>query len=102
MPALCYSPFDETWLQPPSPSTQVSLCARWLLDFLARAGTPVKPSDLVRVAAEADFSRRTLYRARHALADSIVELATGPHDPNKRWALAKDLPPSPPPDAPPL
>ena len=97
-PALCYSPCDETWLQPPSQPTQVSLCAQWLLNFLARAGTPVKPSDLVRVAAEGNYSRNTLYRTRRALADSIVELGTGPRDPNKRWPLATE--PSPPPPTP--
>lgn len=96
VPTLCYSPFDESWLEPPSQPTQVSLCARWLLAFLAQAGTPTKPSDLIRAAAEQNFSQRTLYRARHALADSIVELGSGLHDPNKRWTLAEELPPSPP------
>ena len=91
VPTLCYSAFDETWLEHPSQPTQVNLCARWLLGFLAQAGAPVKPSDLVRAAAEQNFSRNTLYRARHALADSIVELGNSLRDPNKRWTL-----PSPP------
>jgi hypothetical protein len=95
VPALCYSPFDETWLEHPSQPTQVSLCARWLLGFLAQAGAPVKPSDLVRAAAEQNFSRNTLYRARHALADSIVELGSSLRDPGKRWTLAEEPSPSP-------
>ena len=93
---VLYTPFVQYRLEQPRIDLPlVSLCARWLLAFLARAGTPVKPADLVRAAAEANFSRNTLYRARHALADSIVELGTGPRDPNKRWTLAEGPSPSP-------
>ena len=101
VPALSYSPFDETWLEPPSQPTQTDLCARWLLDFLAQAGTPVRPADLLRAAAEQGFSQPTLYRARRALADSIVELGSSLHDPNKRWALTEEPSPSPPREEPP-
>ena len=96
VPTLSYSPFDETWLHPPSPPTKVELCARWLLTYLARAGAPVKPAEIKRAAAQANYSRNTLYRARLTLADSILELGAGPRDPHKRWILAEEPPSSPP------
>jgi hypothetical protein len=94
VPVLRYSP----WVEPKPPPTHVDLCARWLLQFLAAAGEPVKPADVVRAAAEAGFPRPTLYRARRALAGAIVDLGSSPHDPRKRWTLAAPpSPPSPPP-----
>jgi AAA domain len=88
VPTLHYSPLVE----PPRPPTQTDLCARWLLDYLAAAGAPVKPADVVRAAAEAGFSRLTLYRARWALDAQVVDLGTGLHDPGKLWTLATGPP----------
>ena len=70
----------------PPPLTQTELCARWLLQYLEAEG-PQKPGDVVRVAADAGFARRTLYRARQAARAVVVDLGTGPRDPHKRWDL---------------
>jgi hypothetical protein len=83
VPTLRYSPFVE----PPRPPTQAELCARWLLDYLAAAGAPVRPGDAVCAAAEAGFSRGTVYRARWALGTEVVDVGSGPHDPGKLWTL---------------
>jgi len=79
-------------LEPPSPVFQGDLCARWLLDFLAQAGRPVRPAEVVAAARQAGFPRMTLYRARQALAGSVVDVGNSPRDPNKRWALAASSP----------
>ncbi len=92
VPTLHYS----EWVEPPPPPTQLDLCARWLIDYLADADSPVKPADVVRAAVEQGFSRPTLYRARQALAGKVIDLGNSPHDPNKRWTL---VPPSPDQDA---
>jgi hypothetical protein len=89
VPTLRYTDYVE----PPPPPTQLDLCARWLLQFLAEAGQPVKPAGVVRAAADMGFPRPTLYRARQALAASILDLGSSPHDPHKRWTLA--VPPTP-------
>ena len=86
VPTLRYTEFVE----PPPPPSHTDLCARWLLQFLAAAGEPVKPAHVVRAAAEAGFPRRTLYRARKALAGVVVDLGSSPRDPNKRWTLAAE------------
>jgi hypothetical protein len=84
VPTLRYSEYVE----PPPPPSQVELCARWLLEFLAAAGEPVRPARVIQAAGECGFSRPTLYRARQILTHSIVDLGNSPRDPNKRWALA--------------
>jgi len=84
VPTLSYAEFVE----PTPPPTHVELCARWLLQFLTAAGAPVKPADVVRAAAQEGFPRRTLYRARQALADQVVDLGNRPRDPGKLWTLA--------------
>jgi hypothetical protein len=94
VPTLRYTEYVE----PPPPPTQADLCARWLLQYLATAGAPVRPADVVRAAAEAGFPRRTVYRARQALAGAIVDLGNSPHDPKKRWTLAASPTPTPSPE----
>jgi AAA domain len=84
VPTLRYSSLAE----PPPVPDQVDLCARWLLDFMAAAGGPVKPRDAVQAAAMAGFSRNTVYRARQGLAGWVVDAGRGPRDPGKRWRLA--------------
>ena len=59
VPTLRYTEYVE----PPPPPSQLELCARWLLEYLA-GGEPARPADVVRAARESGFSRRTLYRAR--------------------------------------
>jgi hypothetical protein len=88
VPTLRYTGYVE----PPPPPTQIDLCTRWLYQHLAAAGEPVKPAHVVRAAAGAGFHRRTLYRARQALAGFVVDLGTNAHDPHKRWALAPARP----------
>jgi len=83
VPTLRYVPLVE----PPPLPTQAELCARWLLDYLAAAGAPVKPGDAVRAAADVGFGRTTVYRTRQALAGLVHDVGTGPHDPFKLWAL---------------
>ena len=86
VPTLRYS----AWVEPPPQPTQLDLRAQWLLQFLAAAGAPVKPVDVVRAAAGEGFPRATLYRARQALTGRVMDLGNSPHDPNKRWTLAAE------------
>jgi hypothetical protein len=95
VPTLHYTEYIE----PPPPPTQLDLCARWLLDFLTAAGSPVKPADVIRAAAQEGFPQPTLYRARRALAGAVVDLGNSLRDPHKRWTLAPD--PSAPSERPP-
>ncbi len=84
VPTLHYS----EWVDPPSPPAQLDLCAEWLLQFLAAAGQPVKPRDVIQAAIEEGFPQRTLYRARKLLASRIMDIGNSVRDPNKRWTLA--------------
>jgi hypothetical protein len=99
VPTLRYS----AWVEPAPPPTHLDLCARWLLQYLADAAAPVKPAAAIQAAAGEGFSRRTLYRARRALAGLIIDLGDHPNDPRKRWTLAPAPPadncPDPPPRA---
>jgi hypothetical protein len=83
-PLLSYSPLVE----PSPPPTLEQLCEEWLVQYLAEVGEPVRPVEVVEEAWTAGFSRRTLYRARRALAAAVVDVGTSPRDPHKAWALA--------------
>ncbi len=60
-------------------------CGGWLLDYLDAAGKPVKPANAV---CEAGYNRHIAHRVRQILGGLLVELGTGPNDPQKRWGLA--------------
>jgi hypothetical protein len=87
-PALQYAPVVEA----PPPPTHQDLCAQWLLGFLAAAPGPVRPADVIAVAAAAGFPEATLYRARRALGPFIRDVGNSPRDPHKRWALHESTP----------
>ena len=88
IPTLQYAPFPEDAPLPGgSLPTRSRQCADWLLAYLAAAGEPVKPRDVVQAAREAGFPRRMLYRARRALAGLVADAGTGPRDPDKRWVV---------------
>jgi len=61
--------------------------SEWLLAYLADAGEPVNPKDIVSAATEAGFSRATVYRAREELKDEIVN-SKGRRHPQNEWVLA--------------
>jgi len=82
------------FVEPPPPPAHVELCAQWLLQFLTAAEAAGLTAAVVRAAAQEGFPRRTLYRARQALADLVVDLGNSPRDPGKLWTLAAE--PSPP------
>jgi hypothetical protein len=92
VPTLRYTNLDEALHQHLPLPGHLDLCARWLLQYLAEAGAPVRPADVVQAAGQAGFSRATLYRARQTFQDSIVDLGNSPYDPHKRSALAAASP----------
>ena len=78
------------YVDPPrayEPPTQTTLCGEWLVETLEEFGGPMRPRDIVSLAAEDGFSRSTLYRARSDLGDAITN-TEGHHNPDNRWELA--------------
>ena len=69
--------------------TQAEECAEWLVEVLAEAGEPVKPKEIVRMAAEEGFTQGVVYRARKALEATVVDTA-GKRTRDNRWALADE------------
>jgi hypothetical protein len=69
--------------------TQAEECAEWLVDVLAMTGEPVKPKEIVRLAAEEGFTQGVVYRARKALEGTVVDTA-GKRTRDNRWALADE------------
>ena len=67
--------------------TQAEECAEWLVEVLEEAGEPVKPKEIVRLAAEEGFSRALLYRVRKGLEGTVVDAGTK-QAPGNRWVLA--------------
>jgi putative DNA primase/helicase len=59
----------------------------WLLGYLAEAGEPVNPKDVIAAAADAGYSRATVYRAREELKGEIVN-SKGRRHPQNGWVLA--------------
>jgi hypothetical protein len=86
VPTLRFDSFPEGAPPPGGPlPTRSRECADWLLAYLAAAGEPVRPRDVIQAARQAGFSPRTLYRARRALEGDVVDVGSGPRDPDKRW-----------------
>jgi hypothetical protein len=83
-PVLRYSEHPD----PPRPPTQAEECARWLVEVMEQAGGPVKPKEIVRLAKEAGFGQRLLYRARKALEGTVVDTGTK-FAPGNEWRLAE-------------
>jgi hypothetical protein len=73
--------------RPYRPPTRTDDCAAWLLEYLAEAGGPVRPKDVVEAAKLAGFSRATVYRAQNEMRTRIVDIETSRENAGKRWAL---------------
>ena len=61
-------------------------CAAWLLETLQDASEPLLPKDIVALAADVGFSRRSVYRARQTLAGQITNTHGRKH-PDNAWQL---------------
>jgi len=80
---LRYGPAPQDEDETPS---KLEECAAWLLAVLAEEG-PLSPAEVIDLAKYESFSESTLYRARKALGDQVVNTA-GWRDPANQWALA--------------
>ena len=58
----------------------------WLVEFMREHG-PVTPKEVVEAAQEVGYSRMTVYRAREALGEQIVN-SKGRKNPGNCWQLA--------------
>lgn len=79
--------------KPPVPyrePTQVELCAEWLLELLTESREPLKPAEIIELAAEEDFSRGTVYRAREFLGPSL-ESTGNRRDPTTKWGTPESI-----------
>jgi hypothetical protein len=59
-----------------------------LVDVLTEAAEPLRPKDVLRLAAEAGYTHGVLYRARKSLEGTVVDVG-GRFSPDKHWALAR-------------
>jgi KaiC/GvpD/RAD55 family RecA-like ATPase len=75
-------------------TTVVDEAGSWLVGYLADAGAPVKPSDVVAAAAAEGYSRATIYRARELL-DQVVN-TKGRKSRGNCWALPSTVGAAPP------
>jgi hypothetical protein len=74
--------------QPYRPPTKVERCMEWLVGTLGAAGGPMRPADVVALAAEEGYSRATLYRARGMLGNRVRD-TRGRRDPVNTWKLVE-------------
>jgi len=81
---LKYGNAPERYQEP----SKADLCADWLMATLQERGEPMKPKEIVELAAEEGYSRRGVYRVREQLAEQIINTG-GRQDPNNCWALAE-------------
>jgi len=74
--------------QPYELPNKVDTCADWLLATLQEQEEPIKPKEVVAMAAEAGHSRASVYRARDFLETEglLVNVGTRPYC---LWALAE-------------
>lgn len=79
---LKYGKAPEQYQEP----SRTDLCGDWLVATLREHGEPMKPREIIKLAAEEGYNRRLVYRAREQL-EEIVDTANS-HDPNNCWALA--------------
>jgi hypothetical protein len=68
-PAVIYGEPPE----PYRPPTQADECAEWLVERLEEAGEPMRPKDVVALAAEMGFKQGVVYRARKRLQGVVVD-----------------------------
>lgn len=62
-------------------------CEEWLLELLKEG--PQSPSEVIRLAEEAGYTRPMVFRVRRELGEEIVNTA-GPRTRGNEWALAED------------
>jgi hypothetical protein len=74
--------------QPYREPTQTEECAAWLLDALEESGVPMKPKDVLTLAADAGFKENVVRTARKSLQGTVVDTETSSHSPSNLWALA--------------
>lgn len=75
---------------PYKPPSKKENAATWLLDLLTDAGEPLKPAEIIELAEEDGYSRRTIYRARKQLADQITDTGSK-HSPDNKWSLTEEI-----------
>jgi hypothetical protein len=68
--------------------TERDAASEWLLGYLAEAGEPVNPKQVISDAKDAGFSRATIYRCREELKGDIVN-SKGRKHPQNGWMLAE-------------
>lgn len=67
------------------PPTEEDRCTEWLIETLRESGA-MKPKDVVELGEQAGYARRTIYRAREALSDRIIN-TEGRKSPENLWKL---------------
>lgn len=79
---LEYGDVPQGYQQP----SEVELCADFMLETLQERGESIKPSEMVDLAGEEGYSRRTVYRARKSLEGQVVN-TDSPRSPKNCWVL---------------
>jgi hypothetical protein len=73
--------------EPYKKPTKKITCSDWLLELLAESDKPLRPSEVIQLAAEHKYSRRTVYYAREQLGDKIIDTQDKQH-PGNCWSIA--------------
>ena len=79
--------YDEEAPEAYKEPTERDAAGGWLLDYLEAAGKPVSPKVVIAAAKEAGFGRSTIYTAREALKDEVVNTG-GRRSAGNCWRLA--------------
>jgi len=69
--------------------TERDAASEWLLSFLAEAGEPVNPKEVIAAAKEAGYARAMIYRVRDELKGLVVN-SKGRQHPQNGWTLASE------------